>query len=297
MATSLPVELVGEIWRAAAELFIETDHRTVLDIAASCTIGYHSATPVIYRTLLMKDGVTELIMRVFSTEISSVPTLSTPPALRLCPLVKRLCSFKVPNEFNTEDLKHLTGLETICDSLETFLLGPLSPTLRHFSTWTASWPQRLPSTLTHVSLYCYFITGGQAHYNQLKAYTLDTLPETVTHFALTFCYPFPQGTAVELSLLIPFVLAQNGMEIFTIWLFGDAAQELNYLQLLRAIAALQLCDRHRVRLWRDMRSDFHPYSSDFVALVNTDVVAGRTLWTESRPIVQEDLTAAMILNA
>jgi len=164
MAAHLPVELVSEIWRAAAELFIETDHRTVLDIAASCTIGYYAATPALYRTIFVNDHGHELVMRVFSTEtVPNAPTLSAPPTLRLCPLVRRICAFKFEgrNGFDLERLKHLTSLELICDSDDSFLLAPLSPTVTYLSVWNAIWPKRLAATLTHVSMYCYLSSGAE----------------------------------------------------------------------------------------------------------------------------------------
>jgi len=168
MAAYLPIELVGEIWRVAAELFIETEHRTVLNIAAACTIGYHAAIPVIYRTLLMTHDGAELVMRIFNTDfISGSPTLSASPAQRLCPLVRRLCAFKVPDGLNTDDLKYLTGLEMIWDSLDSFLLAPLAPTLTHLFVYTTNWPQWIPSTLTHVSIYCFFGSDWEVRRNKL----------------------------------------------------------------------------------------------------------------------------------
>ena len=298
MAAHLPVELVGEIWRAAAELFIENEHRTVLNIAASCTIGYYAATPILYRTLLMRDGGVELIMRVFNTEpITSAPTLSTSPAERLCPLVRRICSFGVPSSFNKDEIQRLTGLETICDTANSLLRTSLAPTLTHFITWTTSWPERLPSTLTHVTLYCYFDTSAQVACEQLKLYMVDTLPNSVTRFALTFCYAFPQDALAELVALIPIILLRKGIAMFCIGLSGAAADEPTYKLLLRAIATLQVGDRNKIRLWRDMRSTSDPKNGFFVAGVRTDLVAGRTLWTEARPVMQEELTAAVIPDA
>ena len=294
MAVHLPVELVGEIWRAAAELFIETDHRTVLDIAASCTIGYYAATPVLYRTLFMNDHGHELVTRVFSTEtIPNAPTLGAPPTQRLCPLVKRICAFRADKGFDADSLKHFTKLEMICDSHESFLLAPLSPTVTYLSVWSATWPKRLPATLTHVSVYCY-LNRGTVHRNEMRAYAL---PDSVTHFALMFCYAIPQDAEEELVVLIQSKLARKGINNFTIWLLGDAANESNYRRVLRAVAALQLSDRNRVRLWRDTRSGFAPSSGKLGAKIKMDVVAGRTLWTEARPIAQEELTAATIVDA
>ena len=288
MAGTLPVELVGEIWRAAAELFIETDHRTVLDIAASCTIGYHAVTPVLYRTLLMKDDGTELIMRVFSTEtIAGAPTLSAPPTQRLCPLVRRICAFNNQN-FDPDKLKHLTRLEIISNSHETFFLAPLASTLTHLSVWDADWPERLPTTLTHVSLYCYLGDDVVVRRTELRSMA-DTLPNSVTHFALMFCYAFPRDAAERLQALIPLVLAREGIKTFGIRLLGDAANDSNYQYLLRVVAGLQSGDRNRVRLWRDMRNAFSPNSGLLAAGIKTDVVVGRTLWTEARPIMQEEL--------
>ena len=286
MAANLPVELVGEIWRAAAELFIETGHRTVLDIAASCTIGYYAVTPVLYRTLLMKDGGAELVMRVFSSEaIPNAPTLSAPPTQRLCPLVKRICAFRANNGFDEDHLKHLTRLEMICDSDEYFLLAPLSPTVTHLSVWTGDWPNRLPATLTHVSMYCYMLANDAVRRNMRTAYAL---PDSVTHFALMFCYTFQQDTEEELGTLIRSKFARKGIKNFTIWLLNEAADEPNYRLVLRVVAALPSSDRNRVRLWRDAWRS----SGNLGADIKTDAVAGRTLWMEAMPITQDELTAA-----
>ena len=296
MAAYLPVELVGEIWRAAAELFIETNHRTVLDIAASCTIGYHAAIPVLYRTLYMNDYGPWFITRVFSTEtIPHAPTLSAPPTQRLCPLVKRICAFRFGGQggFDTYNLKHLTRLEMICDSHEPFLFAPLSPTVTYLSTWNTPWPDQLPATLTHISMQFCFDINAAFRLNQLRTYAL---PDSVTHFALMFSHAIPQDADVELGVLIQSKLARKGINNFTIWLLGDAANEPNYRRMVHVVAALQLSDRNRVRLWRDTRSalstsDVYPR----MLAIKADVVAGRTLWMEARPIMQEELTAATIL--
>lgn len=292
MAAYLPIELVGEIWRVAAELFIETEHRTVLNIAAACTIGYHAAIPVIYRTLLMTHDGAELVMRIFNTDfISGSPTLSASPAQRLCPLVRRLCAFKVPDGLNTDDLKYLTGLEMIWDSLDSFLLAPLAPTLTHLFVYTTNWPQWIPSTLTHVSIYCFFGSDWEVRRNKLRAYTVDTLPEGITHFALSFCYPLAQELAAELDVLMQFILARKSIKIFCIWLFGDAIEDLNYRQLLCAIATLHVDDRRRIQIWRDTRI-FPAGSREIKLAAEMDAVAGRTIWTEARPVTQAELTAA-----
>jgi len=295
MAAYLPVELVGEIWRAAAELFIEADHQTVLDIAASCTIGYYAATPVLYRTLIMNDHGHELVMRILSTEaISNAPTLSAPPTHRLCPLVKRICDFMIYTDFDGDKVKHLTRLEMICNLHESILLAPLSPTVTYISTWSATWPKSLPATLTHVSMYVR-VGIPEADPRVLQLYAAGTLPDSVTHFALMFCDAFPQDAEVELGVLIRSSLARKGINNFTIWLLGDAAFEPSYQLVLRAVAALQLSDRSRVRLWRDTRSAFSTNDAYFMLGIEMDVVAGRTLWMEARPIMQEELTANTIL--
>ena len=109
-----------------------------------------------------------------------------------------------------------------------------------------------------------------------------------------FCYAFPTDTEEELGILIRSKLVRKGIKNFTIWLLGDAADESNYQLALRAVAALQLSDRNQVRLWRDTRSDFNPSSGNLGTGIKMDVVAGRTLWTEARPITQDELTAATI---
>jgi len=290
MAAYLPVELVGEIWRAAAELFIETEHRTVLNIAASCTIGYHAATPVLYRTLLMTDRGAELAMRVFNTEFTSnVSKLSAPPAQRLCPLVRRLCAMRVPDGFTADDLQHLTGLEMICDPdlLEAFLLTPQAPTPTHFFRYTTEWPGRLPPTITHVSMF----SSGETR-EQMKAFIDNTLPEMATHLALSFRDTLEHEGIPELVGLLQVIVARRFSAPAAIWLLGDAAEEASHRSMLRAIAALGLDDQSAVRIWRDLRPAFLESTEEIMVAAEMDFVAGRTPWTEAESVTQEELIAA-----
>jgi len=98
----LRIELISKICQAAAELFVELDRKSVLNIAISCPVGYYAVIPVLYRTLLMTQGRSELAMRVFRTKTNRAigdSTLNVPPSERLCSLVRRLCVTELPKSF------------------------------------------------------------------------------------------------------------------------------------------------------------------------------------------------------
>jgi len=296
MAHLLPVELVVEIWRAAADLLVEVDRKSVLSMAASCTIGYQAVMPSIYHTLLMTDGRAQLVMRIFDTKADQATgdsILSTPPAQRLCPLVRCLCITVVPEGLTSEHLQRLTRLESIYDSqvMEPFLAAPLAPTLTHFREWSFRWPQALPKTLTHFAVFLPYKHYRKYSPATLKVYVAEHLPAGVTHFAVSLPYSLvstPNAEA-EIQSLLQFVLARNRIVIFTIRLYRHAADTFSYDLVLRAIAGLQAEDHKRVRVWRDMRPGFDP---GYIKPLIADALTDCTPWRHGEPVTQEQLTAA-----
>ena len=296
VAHHLPEDLVAEIWRTAAELCIEADRKSVLSIIASCTTGYQAAIPVLYRTFLMTHERSQLAMRIFGTKalrVAAGPTLSAAPVKRLCPLVRRLCITEIPDGFTAEHLQHFNSLDSLYDSrcMEPFFDTALPSTLKHFRAWTGVWPLGLPRTLTHVTLFYPIGTPLEPHMASFRAYISSELPDSLTHFALSFYNSITSAPYTEelIRELLQYVLARKGMKLFVLRLSGHAIDNFSYNLVRRAIAALPANVRKRVGIWYDVRQGLDPSSH---RLGIRDAVANRTPFTEAELYEKEEPPAA-----
>jgi len=291
VAHHMPVELVAEIWRTTAELCIEADRKSVLNIVASCAIGYQAAIPVLYRTLLMTQERAQLAMRIFGTkslQVAGGSMLSAAPVKRLCPLVRRLCITETPPGFTADHIRQFISLDTLYDSksMGPFFSTPLPPTLKHFREWTDTWPLRLPRTLTHVTLFYPIGTPRAPDPTWAKAYIATELPDSITHFALSFSDSLTSPPSAEEVIrdLLQSVLARNGIKVVVIRLFRHAVDIFSYNLVQRAIAALRVDDSKRAGIWYDLRPGLN--AGDYKPVI-ADAVANRTPFTEAEMFKQD----------
>jgi len=288
MLELLPIELVGQVLRTASEFFLERDRAVVLNIAKSCILGYNSATPVLYRTVVLSHGH-DLLFHIFVEEDSStIGILAAAPARRLLPLVKRLFLDQRIN-LNKGQLRHLVNLEAVFTvSVDvTFLNDAMwPPTVTQFYALSLPYPESLPPSTTHLS--CYFFFGSVADFQQWAS---STVPDSITHVAIELNDAVTEDPTDEhesgiLKLLL-FLLARNTHASVVLRPYKLATDPVSQRVILRAISAISYEDRSRVWVWRDMRliTNF----ADDVAASRADSIAGRSPWTEGMPATEEEL--------
>jgi len=291
MLELLPIELVGEVMRTASEIFLERDRATVLNIAKSCILGYNSATPVLYRTVVLSDGH-DLLVHIFVDEdTSTTGILAAAPARRLLPLVKRLFLDHRGN-LNKAQFRHLVNLEAIftisvdVTFLDDSLWQILPSTVTQFYALSLPYPESLPLSTTHLS--CYFFFGSVADFQQ---WVSSTVPDSITHVALELNDALTEDSRDDhesgiLKLLL-FLLARNTHAPVVLRPYKMATDLVSQRVILRAISAISYEDRSRVWMWRDMRLITN-FAGD-VAASRADSIAGRSPWTEGMPATEEEL--------
>ena len=82
----LPIELLLDIFRTGAELFVELERNRVLSIAVSCQAAYHAVLPVLYHTLIMARGRSQLAAKPKRpVSRNGLPNSSSPNSLHPVP--------------------------------------------------------------------------------------------------------------------------------------------------------------------------------------------------------------------
>ena len=283
MPENLPVELVAYIFRAAAEAIFWTDVRSALNIVESCTIGYFSAIPVIYRTISIGN---DSIEHIFRTDVRGTGALSKTPAQRLCPLVKTL--YVEDAELSTpEHILQLSNLATLY-CFTSLQLKRYPPSLRHYYALLYDPDHVPPPSVTHLSFYLSLDGGEDSHVLR----HLDTLlPHTVTHAAVELNERLV-GHEVRIHNLIRYLLSRNTTAPVALRLYHYANEPFSHNVVFRAIHGLDtLEDRQRVLLWRDRRPVLPPTGD--TGLSKRDAYNGTTPWTEAIVVAEEELQAAV----
>jgi len=281
----LHTELVFKIFHTAAELFVESDRKSVLSIAVSCHVGYHSVIPVLYRTLLMTRGRGDLAMRVFRVRVNPAvknSMLRVPPSERLCRLVRRLCITETPSGFSATHIRRLTGLHTLYDSalIEPLLNLALVPTLRHVCEWTERWPQALPRAVTHLTLFYPLKPLLEPHLTSAKVYLATKLPECLTNLAISFSDSLASHDyAIQMVVNILWhAFKHKSLRHVVIRLSQNAASRTNQDLVWRAINTLPVQHRAKAEIWLDLRQGSN--EGQMLPAIS-DAVAGRTPFTET----------------
>jgi len=286
MSENLPVEVVAYIFRAAAEDTFWTDIRTALNIVESCTIGYLSAIPVIYHTISINDS-SELIERIFRTDVRGTGVLSRTPAERLCPLVKTL--YVYDSEFSTPELiLQLSNLATLyCYDALNLEQHPQS--LRHYHA-LQFYPDHMPPTsVSHLSFYLSFNNGEE---KDVLRHSDTFLPHTVTHAAVELNERLDASDERRVRKLIRYLLSRNTTAPVFLRLYGFANEQFSHKVVYCAIHGLDtLEDRQRVLLWLDTRPVVPPTGD--TDLSRRDAYNGTTPWTEGLAVSEEELQAAV----
>jgi len=294
MSEELPVELVCEMLRTAAEVFLLSDRQTVLNIALTGTLGYGAATPILYRTLcVVKDSI-ENIFRIFddgqSASSNGSGILRDPPSRRLCPLVRRLF-LNHERDLPIEDFKKLANLERI---------------LMYHGYLQLKTIEGLPPSFTHVGVLsqtnCYFATPSVTHisyyWDNHHDYKSDSNMESqvlggllmrpaaggVTHIALDICVELVGNVVDDLRRAVQVILARPKTKILALHLLDEAATPHSCKTLLEMMQeAVQSEEmRRRVVLWLDPRSVDD--DKEDIRVCVRELILGRDVWTEGRPI-------------
>jgi len=295
MSRHLPIEIVREMLRIAAEDFLVTDRSTVMNIALAATLGYGVATPVLYRTLSFDKQIKTLVLRIFDDGASNKPAKSRnefgivrdPPARRLCPLVRRLfvnhCSDVSPMALKKlVNLERFFSYEALSSSDELKILEALPPSVTLLGVMQQTELHFVAPSMTHIS-YCFKI-HFEMDEQPLHDLLMQPAASAVTHIILDV--PEVEASCLDdLKSMVRMALLRKETTVLALHVLGDAAQPDVQKILLKAMRQVVQSeeDTQRLVLWFDPRLNESEGVGDY-KLCQEDVMLGRNAWTEGRPI-------------
>ena len=301
MSENLPIELVCEMLRTAAEALLVDDRQTVLHIALTATLGYGVATPILYRTLYVDDNNKEIVLRIFfdgQSNTSNKPgILRDPPSRRLCPLVRRLFT-RYWNDLAVEDLKKLVNMERFLlyhdfsASNELEVLEALSPCVTHLGVMSQTDVYFATPSMTHISYdwdnRSSYELNSDMESQVLAGLLLRPTARALTHIALDLCVELVAGNVDGLRRTVQTILARSKTKVLALHLLGKAAQlktQEIVVEMLREVVQSEE-DRERMVLWFDPRS--LDSEVEDIRVCWEEFILGRDVWTEGRPIELEE---------
>jgi len=290
MLDQLPVEIVVEILRMTAELVRMTDVQTALNIARSCTIGYRSATPVIYRMISVNRHNADRLEAIFDEDFCGTGlAISDSPAQRLCPLVKTLFLGNL-GCINSERIAKLVNLDAIHTVIHTnTLMTACSPTVTHCYILGHGSNQSISASVTHLSIYLSFHRSDVGRF--VENYLSRMIPETVTHIAIEISGPVLATQKTSLHKIMEFLTLRHKPAPVIFRLYSDAIKPSSFSMVLCVIHALEPQQRQQVLLWRDHRAVAS--IDEDLGLLRRDAFDGKTPWTEATAVMEDELQAAI----
>ena len=300
MCERLPIEILCEILRTAAEDFLPRDRQSVLNIALTATVAYGVAMPVLYRTLYADQDSIETALRVFgdgqSASSDGSGILRDPPSRRLCPLVRRLYLYHRHN-LPIMDFQKLFNLERLLlyhGFLQPEDLEAVPPSVTHVGVLTRAVLHFATPSVTHVSYY-WENRYGYVSDSSLESQVLDGLllrptASAVTHIALDLAVELAPPGVNDLRRTVQVILARPKTKILALHVLGEAAKPDNrriLLGMMRQVVRSKE-DSRRVVWWFDPRS-LNSEVED-IRVCCEEQILGRDVWTEGRWIELEERT-------
>lgn len=283
MLEGLPIELIGHILRALAELSIVHDPATVMKIALVGSIGYTAAIPVLYRTLDVKGSNYDAIVRIFdesqppAAADGSSGLLQLPPSVRICPHIRRVF-VKGWTEFPyLQLLPNLEMVFTVSNNRHIFLqedFPRISKSLTLYASLSSVHPHTLPQTITHASFYIPIRNASE-----FQDHAKDMLHDTITHLAIELNDHVFDRAALHLRELLNFLLCRPTTKIVVLRLYRAAVFAESVAVVIQAIRSLEPVNlQERILIWMDQRQ--MESSNIDIATSLHDAMKGRTPWTE-----------------
>ena len=292
MFDNMPMELVGAVLQTAAELYLESDRVTVMNITRSCSVGYTFAIPVLYRTLVIEDSNSSLLAPVFDTIVPFTSGLLSRPATeRLCVHVRRLflnINQKMDVARFSSLFPQLQAIYTFSNGLTKEISEQLPSSVRSFHTLSAPQNQWVPSSVTRLCIYWYF---GNNMITNLTEWLGTSVSNNVTHVALELNDALKLSQEMDCTKALRYLLARDTTAPVVIRLYRKAVYPRSLRVMLRAIGNLDATHQQRVYLWRDKRRIRG--GIDDISTSKWDSVGGRTPWSEATPVTQTELEMAM----
>jgi len=300
MCERLPIEILCEILRTAAEDFLPRDRQSVLNIALTATVAYGVAMPVLYRTLYADQDSIETALRVFgdgqSASSDGSGILRDPPSRRLCPLVRRLYLYHGHN-LPIMDFQKLVNLERLLlyhGFLQPEDLEAVPPSVTHVGVLTRAVFHFATPSVTHVSYY-WENRYGYVLDSSLESQVLDGLllrptASAVTHIALDLAVELAPPGVNDLRRTVQVILARPKTKILALHVLGEAAKPDNrriLLGMMRQVVRSKE-DSQRVVWWFDPRS--LDSEVEDIRVCCEEQILGRDVWTEGRWIELEERT-------
>jgi len=295
MLDHLPLELVSDILRVTAEACLQTDHQTILNIALSCSLGYGSAIPALYTSIVVDEKNKDYVCRIFDENTPFISgLLHAAPSQRLCHYIRRIF-LETNRSLLATEVRHLVNLHSVfsltleIDVLPSELYPHIAPTLRQLYVLSVVYPKTLPESVTHVSYYVH--VWSPRSFGDFEDYVRRVIPDTATHIALELNESIEPSYETSLLSLFKTLLTRNSSAPIVLRLYRNASGETCERVVLRAIARLgQEQLRRRVKLWRDARPMVE--NEDDINTSKLDCIAGRTPWEEAESVSQAELEAA-----
>ena len=290
MFDKLPIELAGEVLRVAAEMFLLSDRGALIAISLSSTFAHRIATKVLYRTLIIEKRNGDPALRVFAS-VSDVRTMTSilhePPVQRICPLVRRVF-VEWESSFEPSDIRHLVNLEALycLRTLDSSTVALMPPSLKRYYSLAPDISSALSASLTHVSFYIQlFLNSAWSGFLQHSS----TFPASIAFIALEIADRIWNESFAEVNKMLVGLLSNPKVQVEVVFrLYRRAKQPSSVRVIHRAIHGLaDISLQARVKIWHDLRS-IHRDDED-VGISKEDALAGRTPWTEARPVTHQEL--------
>jgi len=290
MLEGLPIELVGQILGLLAEMSLMNNHGMVLQIALIGSIGYAAVVPVLYRTVKMNESNSKAVEFMFSEDATPFTSglLQPPPAVRLCPHVRRIF---VKTNSSFPNFRLLSNLETVATVSGNRSILPqkdfpkLARSLAHYVSLTVVHPEELPPTVTHASFYIHLWEASAL--GIFQAYAQATFRDTLTHIAIELNEAIHYNYEQQLIKLLSFLISRPTTVLVVLRVYRAASRPKSVAAVARAIWKLAGNARQRIMLWRDQRR-IDTVADDITTSLR-DIMEGRMPWTEGQPLSDHDL--------
>jgi len=262
---------------------------TALELARACSLAYTAVTPILYKTLTVKEDNYQMVLRIFDDQSPAViGVLSQPPSQRLCVHVRRV--FLLSDEYLiTSGLCELRNLSAIyCCTFNHHLFESneyeqLAQSITQVYALTTEYPTSLPQSVTHVSYY--LPVGDHIELSKLKT-RVRSLRSSVTHVAVEINESLElededaDGHVVtDMLELLQDLLARNSTAPVVLCLYSDAAEHGSVKIISDIISRLESAEaRMRVHLWHDERKITN---NEDIPTSRRDAIVGRTPWSEA----------------
>jgi len=285
MLPTLPVEMIAAICREAIQTLARSDRAAAVKVAASSSIAYKEAAPILHR-ILQISSTNYVHFQALLQDKTTVSKLDGTTAERICRQTKHLMVTTENWSPTRDQISSFSALQ-IASGSPVFLRRILHPdwhvvlpaTLKKIHVWDAICITDLPPSITHVSVrfprpgYMPYISGP-VDLSAPMGYTMAGRHPDLQHLGFEIIDRFAPGSLVinEVTMrqLLSHIFSTStnpGMQV-TFRATGRAAFLDSWDRYVRAVDSLSNSDKARVLAWRDERAA-DQWRSRFGAMYDT----------------------------